>query len=73
MIPKEYCVELGTSTIQAKGNYTRTLTVPKPWMRYAKASLGDEYLVLTDTRDNSLHYYLKSKSQSRKAHEEKAS
>jgi hypothetical protein len=62
MIPKKYLVELGTYTIRKKGKGSCTLAAPRAWMKYAGASLGDEYLALTDTRDNSLHFHLKKRT-----------
>jgi hypothetical protein len=66
MIAKKYLVELGSYTIRKKGKTSCTLAAPRTWMKYAGASLGDEYTALTDKRDNSLHFYLKRKT-SRKA------
>lgn len=62
MIPKKYLVELGAYTIRKKGKTSCTLAAPRIWMRYAGASLGDEYLALTDKRDNSLHFYPKKRT-----------
>ena len=67
MIPKKYLVEIGSYTIRKKGKTSCTLAAPRMWMKYAGASLGDEYTALTDKRDNSLHFYLKTKSQSRRS------
>jgi hypothetical protein len=66
MIPKKYLIEIGTYKICKKGKSAFTLATPKAWLLYSGAALGDKCVALTDKRDNSLHFYLKRKSQHQK-------
>jgi hypothetical protein len=57
MIPRKYAVDLGLFSVGKKGKYTRTLTIPKFWMRSVGLEAGERFRVVSDRRDNSLHFF----------------